>query len=100
VATSLTGTSNGLLQVLDVRVEDLENGNQEIQIEYQFQGSTRVKRVEVVILKELSYNTVLRNLPNKGDKVVLMKLEIPLIPSTAVEKHQYDEVYDLVRRRK
>ena len=65
IATDLKGIDNGIIKIYEVRIEALENGNEEIQIEYDFQGTARVKKYEVIKLTELNREIVLRFIPMK-----------------------------------
>lgn len=51
---------------------------------YEYLGTPRSKKIEVIWLKDLTRESVMRCLPVKEDKTVLMKLEVPLIPGSGV----------------
>lgn len=74
IVLGLQGLSNTILRVEDVRWETIQNGNKAIQIFYSFMGCERVKKLEVVQLKELTREAIIRWLPGKEDRTVLMKL--------------------------
>lgn len=46
----LAGLGNGIIRIYSVTMEQLENGREEIQIFYCFQGADRVRKIEVIRL--------------------------------------------------
>ena len=47
----LAGLENGIIRIYSATKEVLESGREEIQIDYCFQGTDRIRKIEVVRLK-------------------------------------------------
>lgn len=99
--TDLKGVSNGILSIWNVQVGPSAAENVlEVTINYRFINDERVKKFEFVRLPELSREAVSKLTPRGGDKVALMKLEIPFIFSSQAELSRYQEVFEAIRRAK
>lgn len=51
VATDLVGSNNGIIHIREVTIQGLQNGNEEIAIEYDFEGTPKIKKIEVILLQ-------------------------------------------------
>ena len=49
-----------------------------------------MKRIEVICLKELSRESLMKAVPSREEKTILIKFEVPLIPGSQAEKSQYE----------
>ena len=86
----LKGVQNGILNIWNVQINTSPVENVlEVTINYRFINDERVKKFELIRLTELNRETISKFIPRGGDKVVLMKLEIPFIFSSQAELSRY-----------